>query len=88
MPPLRLCCAGTAEVSAAEPLPAAQQEQHRTQTFNLSTHEGFVSFWAQLQYTVVTHTQARTTGGAGRGRLAPDHPLRNCFPFDRAPEVS
>jgi hypothetical protein len=51
-----------------------------TRRFDLSSHEGYVSYWAQLQYVVI--------GSDKQGkRLPPTDPLRQCFPFDRAPEV-
>ena len=57
-----------------------QQPLRLTHSFDLATHEGFLLYWARLQYAVV---------GSNRqgARLTLADPLRQCFPFDRATEV-
>ena len=70
-------CAGSLEAGEQA---AGQQPLRLTRSFDLSTHEGFLMYWARLQYAVV---------GSNRqgARLALADPLRQCFPFDRATEV-
>lgn len=56
-----------------------------TRTFDLSSQEGYLSYWALLQYTVTAHSQDRP--GGGKFLLPDEHTLRRCFPVDRVNEV-
>ncbi len=71
-------CAGPLETGVQA---GGQQPLRLTHSFDLSAHEGFLMYWARLQYAVV---------GSNRqgARLPLADPLRQCFPFDRATEVS
>ena len=78
MSPRKLtCCCGAPPCTcpAAAGQPSAAPLLH---SFDLSTLDGYLAYWAQLQYAVALHKAQED-----RRKTAASLPLLRCFPVDR-----